>query len=160
MSHLKLENSNKVKSWDWFLLPFPKLDIWGLLYYYICTYMHACVSIKYQTFRIIYSKFQFLHKYISPHTHTHTHTYNTFKRLVKGYLIYYYLSKVINGLPFWVPDVLCQHSEVVLWNLFSVQTFFQWIRWGESGLPVLFLCHLRIASLLKVINNLLLLIRN
>ena len=73
MSHLKLENSNKVKSWDWFLLPFPKLDIWGLLYYYICTYMHACVSIKYQTFRIIYSKFQFLHKYISPHTHTHTH---------------------------------------------------------------------------------------
>ena len=24
-----------------------------------------------------------------------------------------------NGLLFWVPDVLCQHSEVVLWN-FSV----------------------------------------
>ena len=24
-----------------------------------------------------------------------------------------------NGLPFWVPDVLCQHSEVVLWNLLS-----------------------------------------
>jgi len=21
-----------------------------------------------------------------------------------------------NGLLFWVPDVLCQHSEVVLWN--------------------------------------------
>ena len=29
-----------------------------------------------------------------------------------------------NGLPFWVPDVLCQHSEVVLWNLLSVQMFF------------------------------------
>ena len=26
-----------------------------------------------------------------------------------------------NGLPFWVPGVLCQHSEVVLWNLLSVQ---------------------------------------
>ena len=24
-----------------------------------------------------------------------------------------------NGLLFWVPDVLCQHSEVVLWNLLS-----------------------------------------
>ena len=30
-----------------------------------------------------------------------------------------------NGLLFWVPDVLCQHSEVVLWNLLSVQMFFQ-----------------------------------
>jgi len=29
-----------------------------------------------------------------------------------------------NGLLFWVPDVLCQHSEVVLWNLLSVQMFF------------------------------------
>ena len=25
-----------------------------------------------------------------------------------------------NGLLFWVPDVLCQHSELVLWNLLSV----------------------------------------
>ena len=25
-----------------------------------------------------------------------------------------------NGLLFWVPDVLCQHSEVVLWNLLSI----------------------------------------
>ena len=25
-----------------------------------------------------------------------------------------------NGLLFWVPDVLFQHSEVVLWNLLSV----------------------------------------
>ena len=29
-----------------------------------------------------------------------------------------------NGLLFWVPDVLCQHSEVVLWNLLSVQILF------------------------------------
>ena len=29
-----------------------------------------------------------------------------------------------NGLPFWVPDVFCQHSEVVLWNLLSFQMFF------------------------------------
>ena len=29
-----------------------------------------------------------------------------------------------NGLLFCVPDVLCQHSEVVLWNLLSVQMFF------------------------------------
>ena len=51
-----------------------------------------------------------------------------------------------NGLPFWVPDVLCQHSEVVLWNLLSIQMFFWWICEGESGLPVLFLCRLRTAS--------------
>ena len=25
-----------------------------------------------------------------------------------------------NGLLFWVPDVLCQYSEVVLWNLLGV----------------------------------------
>ena len=25
-----------------------------------------------------------------------------------------------NGLLFWVPDVLCGHSEVVLWNLLSI----------------------------------------
>ena len=24
------------------------------------------------------------------------------------------------GLLFWVPDVLCQHSEVVLWNLLDI----------------------------------------
>ena len=52
-----------------------------------------------------------------------------------------------NGLLFWVPDVLCQHSEVVLWNLLSVQMFFWWICRGESGLPVLFLCRLRIAPI-------------
>ena len=30
-----------------------------------------------------------------------------------------------NGLPFWVPDILCQDSEVVLWNFLSIQIFFQ-----------------------------------
>ena len=29
-----------------------------------------------------------------------------------------------NGLLFWVPDVLCQHSEAVLWNLLSAQILF------------------------------------
>ena len=29
-----------------------------------------------------------------------------------------------NGLLFLVPDDLCQHSEVVLWNLLSVEMFF------------------------------------
>ena len=59
------------------------------------------------------------------------------------YLLYFVLPPVEdNGLPFWVPDVLYQHSEVVLWNLLSVQMFFRWICGGESGLPVLFFRHL------------------
>ena len=29
-----------------------------------------------------------------------------------------------NELLFWVPDVICWHSVVVLWNLLSVQMFF------------------------------------
>ena len=29
-----------------------------------------------------------------------------------------------NGLPFWVPDVLCQHLEVVLWDLLGIQCSF------------------------------------
>ena len=38
------------------------------------------------------------------------------------YLLYFVLPAFKdNGLPFWVPDILCQHSEVVLWNLLSVQ---------------------------------------
>ena len=42
------------------------------------------------------------------------------------YLLYFVLPPFEdNGLPFWVPDVLCQHSEVVLWNLLSVQMFFR-----------------------------------
>ena len=60
------------------------------------------------------------------------------------YLLYFFLPPFEdNGPLFWVPDVLCRHSEVVLWNLLSVQVFFWWICGGESVLPVLFLCHLR-----------------
>ena len=63
------------------------------------------------------------------------------------YLLYFFLPPFKdNGLPFWVPDVLCQHSEVVLWNLLSVQMIFRWICRGERGLPVLFLHRLRTAS--------------
>ena len=51
-----------------------------------------------------------------------------------------------NRLPFWVPGVLQQCSEVVLWKLFSIQMIFWWICGGESGVSVLFLHHLRIAS--------------
>ena len=29
-----------------------------------------------------------------------------------------------NGLPFWVPGVLCHRSEVVLWNVLSFQLIF------------------------------------
>ena len=29
-----------------------------------------------------------------------------------------------NGFPFWVPGVLCQRSEVVLWKWFSIQMIF------------------------------------
>ena len=65
------------------------------------------------------------------------------------YLLYFFLPPFKdNGQPFWVPFVLCQHSEVVLWNLLSVQMFFPWICGGESGLPVLFLCYLRTASMI------------
>ena len=42
-----------------------------------------------------------------------------------GFQSYFYSSLKTssfegNGLLFWVPDVLCWHSEVVLWNLLSV----------------------------------------
>ena len=41
------------------------------------------------------------------------------------YLLYFFLPPFEdNRLLFWVPDVLCWHSEVVLWNLLSVQMFF------------------------------------
>ena len=53
-----------------------------------------------------------------------------------------------NGLPFWVPSVLCQHSEVVLWKLHNIQRIFWWIYGGESGLPILFLCHLLLSVIL------------
>ena len=41
------------------------------------------------------------------------------------HLLYFFLPPFEdNGLLFWVPDVLCQHSEVVLWSLLSVEMFF------------------------------------
>ena len=40
-------------------------------------------------------------------------------------LLYFFLPVFEdNDLLFWVPDVLCQHSEVVLWNLLSIEMFF------------------------------------
>ena len=56
-----------------------------------------------------------------------------------------------NGLPFWVPDVLCQHLEVVLWNLLSIQMFFQWICGGETDLPILFLCQVESCHIYLII---------
>ena len=47
-----------------------------------------------------------------------------------------------NGLPFWVPGVIYQHSEVVLWKLINIRMIFWWISRGKSCLPVLFFCHL------------------
>ena len=41
------------------------------------------------------------------------------------HLLYFFLHVFeANDLLCWVPDVLCQHSEVVFWNLFSIQMFF------------------------------------
>ena len=41
--------------------------------------------------------------------------------LLSLYLLYFVLLPFEdNRLLFWVPDVLCQHSEVVLWHLLSV----------------------------------------
>ena len=40
-------------------------------------------------------------------------------------LLYFFLPVFEdNVLLFWVPNVLCQHSEVVLWHLLSVEMFF------------------------------------
>ena len=63
-------------------------------------------------------------------------------------LLYFLLPPLEdNGLLFWVPDVLCRHSEIVLWNWLSVLMFFWWIYREESGLPILFLHHLRTTSM-------------
>ena len=41
------------------------------------------------------------------------------------HLLYFFLPVFEdNDLLFWIPDVLCQHSEVVLWNLLSVEILF------------------------------------
>ena len=36
------------------------------------------------------------------------------------FFIFFPTSFRILGLLFWVPDVLCRHSEVVLWNLLGI----------------------------------------
>ena len=70
------------------------------------------------------------------------------------HLLYFFLPiSEANDLLCWVPDVLCQHSEVVLWNLLSAEMFFWWIFEGESGLPILFLHHLRTAPLIFILND-------
>ena len=64
------------------------------------------------------------------------------------YLLYFVLPPFEeNELPFWVPGVLRQHS--VLWKFLSTQMIFWWTSGGESGLPILFLWHLRTAPLLS-----------
>ena len=41
------------------------------------------------------------------------------------YLLYFVLPPFEdNGLLFWVPDVFCQHPEVVLWNLPALKCYF------------------------------------
>ena len=54
---------------------------------------------------------------------------------------------------FLVPGVLRQRSEFVLWHLLGIQMIFWWIFWGESGLPVLVLNHLRNQWILKKISH-------
>ena len=50
------------------------------------------------------------------------------------------------GLPFWVPGILHQRWEVVLWKLLHIQMMFWCICRGESNLPILFLRHLEATS--------------
>ena len=45
-------------------------------------------------------------------------------KLLSFYLLHFFLPPFEdNGLLFWVPDVLCLHSKVVLWHLLSIQMF-------------------------------------
>ena len=42
-----------------------------------------------------------------------------------SHLLYFFLPVFEdNGLLFWLPDVLCQPTEVVLWSLLGVEMFF------------------------------------
>ena len=56
------------------------------------------------------------------------------------YIFFYLLSERSGCL--WVPGVLHQCSELVLWKLLHIQVIFWLICRGESGLPFLFLHYL------------------
>ena len=71
---------------------------------------------------------------------------NSFVSLFTFYILSYFLSKTTGCLSGCLVSS-GQRSEVVLWNLLSIQMFFQWVCVGESGLPVLFLHHPRTAPL-------------
>ena len=45
---------------------------------------------------------------------------------VSFFVFYIFVLPVFedNGLLFWLPDVLCQPSEVVLWSLLGIEMFF------------------------------------
>ena len=74
---------------------------------------------------------------------------------VSLFLLYFVLPPFEeNGMPFWVAGVLRQHSEVVLWNLFSIQVIFRWICGAESSLTILFHHHLPALLYLSIILNL------
>ena len=54
------------------------------------------------------------------------------------YLLYFFLPPFEDsGLPFWVPDVLCQHSEVVLWSLLRLKcSYHEAVGRKRSFLPI------------------------
>ena len=62
---------------------------------------------------------------------------------IPNYFVSLFIFYIVPYVPFSVPGVLCQCSEVVLWNLPSVRMIFWWICRGEDGLPILFFHHLR-----------------
>ena len=70
---------------------------------------------------------------------------NSFVIICVFYILSYLLSKRMGCLSGCL-GALHQHSEVVLWKLISIQMIFWWICRGESGLHVLFLCHLGTTS--------------
>ena len=66
----------------------------------------------------VFGNFSFLDSF--PGTELHPYLF-----CLSFYLLYFFLPPFEdNGLLFWVPDVLCQHSEIVLWIFLSVQMFF------------------------------------
>ena len=54
---------------------------------------------------------------------------------------------------FWVPGVLHQRSEAVLWKLLNIQMIFWWIFGREICLPILFLHHLWTTSSSYLLKN-------